>query len=197
MKKLNQPQLNTKTYWNYIYTTPARSREYWERTYRFLNFLNYVKDGDKVIDLGCGVGIPCRLVQEKKKDCETWGVDISNEVIENNVSEEPKTTWKYGHIGNLSFLPMDYFDVAFCGEVIEHLDNPLVAFQDAYRVLKNNGKFIITTPIKNHIYSDEHQWEFEEQDIELLYKQVGFKNIKFEQLPNMEHTMIFFVIGEK
>lgn len=197
MKRLPNDQINSKVYWDYIYTTPARSKEYWGRTHRFFTCLDYIKDGDKFIDLGCGVGLPCRLVREKRKSCEIWGVDISSEVIKNNKKDEPSIRWEQGYIGGLSFLPKDYFDVVFCGETIEHLDNPREAFIDAYTILKKGGKFIITTPIENHIQSPEHIWEFAKDDIEKLYTDTGFGKPEFINLPDMEHLMVFFAVGIK
>ena len=197
MKLIGNEQINSKIYWNYIYTTPARAKEYWERTYRFFTLLEFVKDGERFIDLGCGVGVPAQLIREKRKDCEIWGVDISDEVINNNKKSDPKSKWFQGYVGGLDFLPLNYFDIVFAGEVIEHLDTPSFLFSDAYKILKEGGKLIITTPIENHISSPEHIWEFTKEDIIKFYKDAGFKNVQFRDLPDLEHLVVFFAIGEK
>lgn len=197
MKPTHNGQINTKTYWDQIYTTPSREQEYWSRTFRFFTAVDYVHDGDKFLDIGCGVGVPCRLVQEKKKGCETWGVDISHKVIESNKTNAPETKWHQGYIGALTFLPREYFDVIFCGEVIEHLDRPEELFREAYSVLKKGGKLIITTPKEDHIISPEHVWEYEKSDIEKLFVDQGFNKLQFVDLPDMEHLTVFFAVGEK
>lgn len=197
MKSTGNIQINSRVYWNHIYTTPSKTDGYWKSTDRFTRFLNYVKDGDKVIDLGCGVGLPGRMVLSEKKGCEVWGVDISDKVIEENKDTCPDATWYAGHIGDLDFLPESYFDVVFCGEVIEHLDDPSLAFSDAYRVLKRGGKLVITTPLEDHIRSDEHMWEYTKDDIQKLYFDAGFLIVQFEDLDDLEHMSIIFSVGEK
>lgn len=197
MKPTNNLQVNSRVYWNHIYTTPAKEVEYWTDTARFPTALTYVKDGDSFLDLGCGVGVLCRMVAKQRKDCKIWGVDISDEVIEKNRSELPDVRWKQGYIGSLEFLPETYFDVVFCGETIEHLDDPAVLFADAYRALKPGGKLIITTPIEDHIDSPEHVWEFEKADIEKLYKDAGFGSVEFVDLPDTEYLVVFFAVGTK
>lgn len=197
MKRTHNLQINSRTYWNHIYTTPAREKEYWSRTFRFFTALNYIEDGDRFIDLGCGVGIPCRMVLEKKKGCEAWGVDISDQVIDKNKTDEPRGQWRQGQIGALYFLPKGYFNIAFCGEVIEHLDIPQEAFDEAYRILKKGGKFIITTPRENRIQSPEHVWEYTQDDVRQMYANAGFHNVEFVDLPDMEHLTVFFAVGTK
>jgi 2-polyprenyl-3-methyl-5-hydroxy-6-metoxy-1,4-benzoquinol methylase len=39
-----------------------------------------------------------------------------------------------------------FFGVVYCGELIEHVFNPDKVIRDIYRVLKNGGLAIITTP---------------------------------------------------
>ncbi|MEM3393038.1 MAG: class I SAM-dependent methyltransferase [Candidatus Bathyarchaeia archaeon] len=39
------------------------------------------------------------------------------------------------------------FDLITCFETIEHLYNPELMINEAYRILKPNGVFIISTPI--------------------------------------------------
>jgi SAM-dependent methyltransferase len=46
---------------------------------------------------------------------------------------------------HLAFAP-NSFDVVLASEVVEHLWNPLVFFEDAHRVLKTNGHLIIAVP---------------------------------------------------
>jgi ubiquinone/menaquinone biosynthesis C-methylase UbiE len=197
MKATNNEQINTKLYWNYIYNTPAKFKEYWQRNHRFFTLMDYIKDGDKFIDLGCGVGCPAQIVNEQKKGCEIWGVDISSDVIKANKKDAPYAKWHQGYIGGLDFLPNNYFDVCFAGELIEHLDNPMDAFMDAHRILKKGGKFVITTPHEDKILSSEHVWFFDQADIKALFKDTGFKKIEFVKLPDTEHILVIFAVGTK
>jgi len=195
MLKTGNDQINTRVYWDYIYTTPAKEKDYWSSTNRFPKALEYVKKGDKFIDIGCGVAIPARLAKEK--GCEVWGVDISKEIIKKNQDEEPDIKFIQGEVGHLEFLPDDYFDVVFSGETLEHLDNPSDLLKDAYRILKKGGKLIITTPQDKGIVSPEHMWYFSKDDMENLFFSAGFSSLEFVDLPDLEHMIVFFVTGIK
>lgn len=197
MKRTYNPQINSKVYWDYVYSTSAKQQEYWSSTNRFPEAVNYIKDGDKVIDLGCGVGALHRLILEKYKKCELWGVDISEKAIVINKEYNPSGHYLQGYIGGLKDIPENYFDVVFSGEIIEHLDDPSILFTDAYRILNKGGKIIITTPQDNHIESPEHVWYFSKEDIIKLFTDAGFSKPKFTNLSDIEHIVIFFAVGEK
>lgn len=197
MQATNNPQINSRTYWNYIYTTPAKEKEYWDRTYRFFTLMDYIKDGDKFLDIGCGVAVPARIIKERKTKAEIWGVDISDEIIERNKKDIPDGHWYQGCAGGVEDIPINYFDVVFAGELIEHLDNPLELFRDAHKLLRKGGKFIITTPKENHVISPEHMWFFNQDDLENLFFSGGFKRVKFVKLADIEHLAVFFVVGTR
>jgi 2-polyprenyl-3-methyl-5-hydroxy-6-metoxy-1,4-benzoquinol methylase len=196
MKRTGNDQINTRVYWNYIYENKAKQQEYWSKSDRFYSLVEEIHDGDKFVDLGCGVCVPGSMIHEKYKECEIWGIDISNVIIDEYSKQFPYMKLQQGYIGNIN-LPKDYFDVVFSGEVIEHLDKPQELFIDAYKLLKKDGKLIITTPREEAIYSNEHIWEFTEKDIEKFYKDNGFSNVVFKKLKDMEHLKVIFAMGSK
>jgi ubiquinone/menaquinone biosynthesis C-methylase UbiE len=197
MKRTNEDQINTRQYWNYIYTTPAKTLDYWTSTGRFDEAIKYIKDGDKVIDIGCGVGILTRMVHSKRKNCEVWGTDISDEVIKNNKKNDPETKYLMGYAGEQNDLPSNYFDVVFSGELIEHMDIPERLFREAYRILKSGGKLIVTTPISDRVRSAEHVWYFEEEDLIKFYIDAGFYEPEFISLDGTEYLIVYFCVGKK
>ncbi len=54
-------------------------------------------------------------------------------------------------------------DVAICAETIEHLPNQLFLFQETARILKPNGKFILTTPNTSSLRSRFAQFMMESE----------------------------------
>lgn len=214
MKSTKNPNINTKNYWNSIYGDDTSRATYASqgtdhnhlpvkggsvysvKTARFTTALNFIKDGDKVLDIGCGVGVFTNLVKKTYPKCDVYGVDISSAAIEANKKENPDINYAQGYIGRL-YYSNKMFDVIFCGETIEHLDDPLVLFKEAYGFLKEGGKLIITTPRNDKIISEEHVWFFEQEDVESLFIKAGFKDIKFEYLKDMEHLLVIFAVGTK
>ena len=65
----------------------------------------------------------------------TGEVDYSNLDIVSDITDIP--------ISNNSV------DAVMCTEVLEHIDNPLLAFKEFSRILKNGGKLIITAPFNS------------------------------------------------
>lgn len=212
MKKLDNQNLNTKTYWNICYGDPQKRAEYANQgtdsvnlvgnmyiqpTMRFQRACEEIENGQKVIDFGCGVGVFTKLCKTIHPDCEVYGTDISDQAMKDNTIERPDITYLHQYVGHQDQVPSDYFDVVFSGEVLEHLDNPEDLFKDAFKALKIGGKFIVTTPREDAIHSDEHLWEFNQEDIEKLFKDNGFDRIRFIYLPDMEHIHVIMAVGIK
>jgi methionine biosynthesis protein MetW len=99
----------------------------------------------RIIDLGCGDGSTVREVANALGAVEVYGVDVNEEVLkkaEDRGVKVIKTDLNY------DILPFEneFFDIILMEEVIEHLINPDNAFKEAYRILKNGGLFIVSTP---------------------------------------------------
>ncbi|MCL0091668.1 class I SAM-dependent methyltransferase [Dehalococcoidales bacterium] len=103
-----------------------------------------------VLDIGCGEGYLARFVSERQRYV---GIDINEEIISSLKRE-------YMNCPNREFwcvdvdrnIPPDLpllnstFDVIALLAVIEHLRNPRSVLSFSYRLLKNEGLLLITTP---------------------------------------------------
>ena len=197
MLRTDNIQINVGTYWDGVYSDPERQKEYWGKSERFIKALEYLKPKDKFLDIGCGVGTMCKMVEDKYPDVEIWGADISKKTMERNKTLYPKMKFFANRVGSLRDIPDNYFDVVFAGEILEHLDDPDQLFKDAYSKLKKGGIFIVTTPYKDAVHSQEHVWYFDNDDIENLYINNGYSEMHFEKLPNMEYLYVMFSWGVK
>ncbi len=98
-----------------------------------------------LLDLGCGNGGITAFLREKTKLSDFYGVEISAEGV--SLAREKGIKAFEVDIGT-SKLPFEnsFFDVVFCGEVIEHLFNTDFILDETHRVLKPNGLLVLTTP---------------------------------------------------
>lgn len=123
---------------------------YWLKTtnkfedyFRNKDLLSLFHNGEKILDVGCGDG----TVDQYLKDhvgVDIVGVDISKEAIK-----------KAKHKG-LEALVCDVekrlpfknetFDTVFWGDNIEHLFDPKTTAREIRRVLKKNGKLVLSCP---------------------------------------------------
>lgn len=211
MKPTGNENINTRTYWDLIYGDADKRSQYAAQgtsienvggvyikpSTRFEKAASFVKPGNKVLDIGCGVGVFTSLVKRQNPLCEVWGVDISAKAIADNALEHPEITYKQHYIGRTPPFPQQYYDIVFSGEVLEHIDTPQTLFLEAYNALKPGGVFLLTTPSGSSIQSEEHVWEFDHQDVEDLYLQAGFNPVEFVYLDNLEHMYVIFGVGHK
>lgn len=106
-----------------------------------------LKSDSKILELGCGQGKGLKYIVNKSytKEENIFGIDQSSAAIEFAKLKLPTANLKQGDIYSLDYND-NTFDFVLLMEVIEHLENPIEALNEAYRVLKPNGKLIISFP---------------------------------------------------
>jgi ubiquinone/menaquinone biosynthesis C-methylase UbiE len=108
----------------------------------------------KVIEIGFGDGYLLSLLQEKY---ETFGADISQEIIDNVSKKIPKVLFKtIGVDGDLPF-PDSYFDGFIASEVLEHMTDAELkkCTEEIHRVLKQGGIAVLTFPAEENLKESE------------------------------------------
>lgn len=78
-------------------------------------------------------------------------------------------------------IPVDdnTFDIVMLAEVIEHLENPIAVLNECYRVLKKDGKIVVTIPFLNALHADPYDFQrWTDVKIENVFNKSGFKLIK-------------------
>ena len=92
-----------------------------------------------LLDVGCGNGTLLNALRIELVDIELTGTDVY--VQENS-------EWKYevsDVTQKLNFAD-NSFDLIVVGEIIEHVPDPDFLLRECHRILKSNGKIIVTTP---------------------------------------------------
>ena len=119
----------------------ATRKEIWEE----LKFLfEDLKEGEKVLDLGCGNGRWYKVFKEKKVDY--FGVDNSEKLIEIAKENFPDAKFFVGNALNLPF-PDNFFDKVYSIALLHHIpseDFRIKVLKEAKRVLRPGGILILT-----------------------------------------------------
>ncbi len=100
------------------------------------------KQGEKVLDVGCGLGYFLLLLAEKNIECH--GIDISKDSVEyvrHHITPHAKT----GSCFSIPYPDSTFDRVLFC-EVIEHIEDDTKALKEIRRVLKSGGRLVVSTP---------------------------------------------------
>jgi len=111
--------------------------------YLRLLFQRCVHRDDDCLDLGCGDGGSSGFYLTAHSGSYV-GVDVAQQALE--VARE--RGFNVLRIDDAASLPFDdeSFDVVVCSEVLEHLFEPQLAVAEAMRVLRPNGRLILTVP---------------------------------------------------
>ena len=109
------------------------------------DLLSAVKEGDKVLDVGCGSGK--LLMNLKNKRVEYLGVDTCTKLLTHAEEDYPDYEFRKGDILRLGQLPELNFDYVFAIAVFQHIPSEELRI-DALKQLKNKvgeqGRIVIS-----------------------------------------------------
>ncbi len=130
----------------------ARLAEQYDRRWSFyvnatveetLNRLE-INPGERILDLGCGTGSLIQRLLQVAPESEVVGIDASAEMLEIAKQKLPESVdLKLGSADNLLFAS-NYFDIVVSTSAFHFFRSPSQALQEAKRVLKPNGRLVIT-----------------------------------------------------
>jgi tRNA (uracil-5-)-methyltransferase TRM9 len=111
----------------------------------FDNYLKFIKEKDKVLDIGCGNGRFYQFLKENKK-VDYIGMDNNKDLLEHAKSSNPEAKFKEGDL--LKIPAQDnQFDIEVCIAALHHIPTEKLkkkAIKEAHRVLKNKGIYIVS-----------------------------------------------------
>jgi SAM-dependent methyltransferase len=170
-------------YWNSINIKDAQNKTYDDdiRRYKQLKNVNYVS----LLDFGCGNGGLLKIIKEKNKEKNIFGLEINKNLIEYLNHENIKV---YSDIEQIS----SDLDCIMMNHVLEHLYDPIKILKCIKKKMKRNTLLIIEVPHANDFLISEYNCnEFKkftlwsehlilhtEKSLLNLLNKVGFSNIE-------------------
>lgn len=106
-----------------------------------------LRNGMRVLDLACGPGVISHIIAGMVPDSEVVGVDLSEALLETaraSLSPVEQTQLKFFQ-GNVYELDptLGYFDFVYARFLFQHLERPLVALREVFKVLAPGGILLI------------------------------------------------------
>ena len=98
--------------------------------------------GKRILDAGCGTGVYSALFSAG--GAKVYGIDISDEMIKLARQNAPAGIFKTADMKKLPFKNI-FFDIVYFGLSIHYLKDMRPALKEAFRVLKKNGRIVIST----------------------------------------------------
>lgn len=171
MKRLTEKNLNTSQEYDKIFDEKLEPD--WQDKRRWKALLRYFNGGN-IIDLGCLDSEISKMIEDKPG----WylGIDIAEKAMlkMQTFFGNPRAKFQIGDLYATGF-DRGLFDYAVLGEVLEHLERPLNAVQEAFRILKPGGVLAISVPLEEAkepgaCDADRHLWSFSKRDVEDMVK---------------------------
>lgn len=146
--------------------------------------------GDNVLDLGFIGNYPFELELHNllgSKFKNVFGIDLRYAKVKNSI------------MGNILDLPVksNSVDSIFAGEIIEHVIETEKFLDECRRVLKLNGRLVLTTPNKESYlnklfkisFCEDHRKLFNKNEMEKALKKAGFR-YKIKTFPYDEYSLV-------
>ena len=130
-----------------------RSREkyllYLRHLFAYEYVITQIPPGASVLEIGFGEGYGSRLMAKVIK--EVIAIDIEEAVVRYAQEHYSSPTCRFqAYDGHHLPFPDETFDALVSMQVIEHVSDDVRFVQEAFRVLKNDGAFWLTTPNRTH-----------------------------------------------
>ncbi|TNF53439.1 methyltransferase domain-containing protein [bacterium] len=131
-----------------------------------------IKKGETIVDLGAGGGIDCFIAAKKLgKKGKVIGIDMTDEMVEKATENAEKVAESLGYNvvefrkGNIMELPVDdnSVDLVISNCVINLTEDKVKVLDEIYRILKPDGRFIISDivsdkPVPGYMKRDKELW---------------------------------------
>lgn len=190
-------------YWKNV--DPYVAQE-WMRQNITENILTYIEDvngiyefsPNKILDIGCSIGISTEYIQKGFPKSEMFGIDLSPYFVgvASYRSQEKDLGIQYFHENaeNSSF-PSNYFDVIVCNFLFHELpeDAAKKILNEAYRMVPENGVLVIIDmdpdyldkQLDNNLFrkwafeaTEPHIYNYYKRNMSKMMYNTGFKRIR-------------------
>lgn len=140
-----------------------------------------------ILDIGAADGLMLNNLNEAFPSATCIGIEYARDLIACS-----KSKIVYLIQGDALVLPFkdSLFDVVIATAIIEHVSDPIQLVREAFRVLRKNGIFVVTTPHPfwekiatkiGHLKEEEHNELITLNKLVSSFDKAGFEIVKAEQ----------------
>jgi SAM-dependent methyltransferase len=131
-----------KTFYEDVWAELPEDPQTWAWERRRALLLGEARQGERVLDLGCGAG---RFVAAlRDAGAEPVGVDLADGAIERARRNVPGADLRT--MTDVIPLEDSSVDLVWCSEVLEHVPDTAGLLSEVRRVLRTGGRLLATTP---------------------------------------------------
>jgi 2-polyprenyl-3-methyl-5-hydroxy-6-metoxy-1,4-benzoquinol methylase len=138
--------------------------------------LPFINQGDIVLDCACGLGYGSKMMASCNSSLKVIGMDISQFAIDyaNTLYRDDKCEFRLGDAQKLEGIEDSSVDFITSFETLEHIPHPEMFLLEAFRVLKPNGKILVSVPYRwvDETGNDPSTYHLHAYDFEKLLRQM-------------------------
>ena len=142
-------------YWDESVGNDSTRKDYIRNVFKLIS----IKEGDIVVDIGCGNGVLFDIIEEYIRDTGIiYAIDAAPAMIE-------RASLRHGKYKNIRYitglienadLPDGSFDIVFCFAVFPHIEDKIETLSRMRSLMKNTGKIYIFHPSDTKSLNDFH-----------------------------------------
>lgn len=117
------------------------------------NWIKTLVKGNSIIDVGAGL-MPFKqafLIQGILYTSHDFEGYVASKGVPGLI-ESDYCVPQHDLVSDIQELPKNKFDYAICTEVLEHVPNPVLAFNSVVKTLKRDGVALFTVPLRSQIH---------------------------------------------
>lgn len=167
-----------------------------------------LRAGESVLDVGCGTGVLLEALLASISDAQLSGADPSPEMLEvarKRLGEA--VLLKLSYADTLPF-PDKEFDVVVSTNAFHYFRNPMSALGEMARVLRSNGRLVITDWCDDYIacrfcdlwlrlFDRAHFRTYGQEQIGRLIQQAGFTGVRIDRYKISWLWGLMTAVGQK
>lgn len=192
MKRLRFNNINIpERYDKYFKDRIAKEKKFGLWRSRMRVMMKGIKNGMKVVELGCGQSLLLAEIKKNFPDCEVHGLDFSPFVIKEARKVFPNINYRVGDFFKTPYQD-NSFDYVLGGEIIEHVEDPDDLIKEMVRICKPGGFLVLSTPSEDPSGGDPfHLWLFNAKSLKNLFLKYGTTRIiKCQGVPGYGMSLI-------
>ena len=140
--------------------------------------------GGRLLDVGSLDSFIPPFAKMKYKDAKITATDVSEESVSSMSNKFDGVSYLVDDIYKTK-LDVESFDYVCVGEVLEHLEGPWLALQNAFDLVKPGGWIVVSVPFNEArepgaVDLERHLWSFEKDDFIFFFR--GWGRVKFKVL---------------
>ena len=131
--------------------------------------------GIKILDLGCGTGI--HIKEYEKRGAQCFGVDLSSAMLKIATRKTKSAKLKKANMTEGLPFKKGFFDIVTMSLVIDHVQNIGGVLDEIKRVLKKNGRVLISDRSEIMLLNNKKEYDYKMQTEFIL----GMKYVSYRR----------------